>query len=207
MRSKCKVIQWLANDLSEKATAPHFSTLAWNIPRTEEPGGLQSMASLRVGHDWATSLSLFTFMHWGRKWQPTPVFLPGESQGQRSQWAAVYGVAQSRTRLKRLSSSSSSSQWSKYFYWIFLNNKFLVLCRLRNLGDDIFMSIGQILISFNSLVFLDSYRFTVKRQRSRIWVHWQLRCWMGPHGVGGGGLRLGIRELHMTRQFLSNTNP
>ena len=38
----------------------------------------------RVGHDWATSLSLFTFMHWRRKWQPTPVFLPGESQGRQS---------------------------------------------------------------------------------------------------------------------------
>ena len=45
---------------------------------------LQSMGSLRVGHDWATSLWLFTFMHWRRKWQPTPVFLLGESQGQRS---------------------------------------------------------------------------------------------------------------------------
>ena len=64
--------------------APHSSTLAWKIPWTEEPGRLQSMGSLRVGHDWATSLSLFTFMHWRRKWQPTPVFLPGESQGQRS---------------------------------------------------------------------------------------------------------------------------
>ena len=42
-----------------------------------------AMGSLRVGHDWATSLSLFTFMLWRRKWQPTPVFLPGESQGQR----------------------------------------------------------------------------------------------------------------------------
>ena len=42
------------------------------------------MGSLRVGHDWATSLSLFTFMHWRRKWQPTPVFLPGESQGRGS---------------------------------------------------------------------------------------------------------------------------
>ena len=61
--------------------APHSSTLAWKIPWTEEPGGLQSMGSLRVGHDWATSLSLFTFMHWRRKWQLTPVFLPGESQG------------------------------------------------------------------------------------------------------------------------------
>ena len=50
----------------------------------EEPGGLQSMGSLRVGHNQATSLSLFTFMPWRRKWQPTPVFLPGESQGLRS---------------------------------------------------------------------------------------------------------------------------
>ena len=152
--------------------APHSSTLAWKIPWTEEPGRLQSMRSLRVGHDWATSLShieegngnplqcsclenprdgrawwllsmglyrvrhdwsdlaagpsfgdgngtpvqysclenpmdggawkaevhgvlmvghnwatsvsLFTFMHWRRKWQPTPVFLPGESQGRGS---------------------------------------------------------------------------------------------------------------------------
>ena len=69
---------------SEKAMAPHSSTLAWKIPWTEEPGRLQSMGSLRVRHDWATSLSLFTFMHWRRKWQPTPVFLPGESQGRGS---------------------------------------------------------------------------------------------------------------------------
>jgi len=64
--------------------APHSSTLAWKIPWMEEPGRLQSMGLLRVGHDWATSLSPFTFMHWRRKWQPTPVFLPGESQGWRS---------------------------------------------------------------------------------------------------------------------------
>ena len=44
-------------------------------------------------------------MHWRRKWQPTPVFLPGESQGRGAWWAAIYGVAQSWTRLKRLSSS------------------------------------------------------------------------------------------------------
>ena len=69
---------------SEKAMAPHSSTLAWKTPWTEEPGRLQSMGSLRVEHDWATSLSLFTSMHWRRKWQPTPVFLPGESQGQGS---------------------------------------------------------------------------------------------------------------------------
>ena len=70
--------------LTEKAMAPHSSTLAWKIPWTKEPGGLQSMGSLRVGHNWATSLSLFTFMLWRRKWQPTPVFLPGESRGRGS---------------------------------------------------------------------------------------------------------------------------
>ena len=67
-----------------KSMAPHSSTLAWKIPWTEEPGRLQSMGLLRVGHDWATSLSLFTLMHWRRKWQSTPMFLPGESQGQGS---------------------------------------------------------------------------------------------------------------------------
>ena len=69
---------------SEKAMATHCSTLAWKIPWMEEPGRLQSMGSLGVRHDWATSLSLFTFTHWRRKWQPTPVFLPGESQGRGS---------------------------------------------------------------------------------------------------------------------------
>ena len=62
------------------------STLAWKHQWTE-PGRLQSMGSLRVGHDWMTSLSLFTFRHWRRKWQPTPVFLPGESQG----WGSLVG--------------------------------------------------------------------------------------------------------------------
>ena len=62
----------------------HMSTLAWKIPWMEEPGRLQSMGSLRVGHDSVTSLSPFPFMHWRKKWQPTPVFLPGESQGRGS---------------------------------------------------------------------------------------------------------------------------
>ena len=87
----------------EKAMAPYSSTLAWKIPWMEEPVRLQSMRSLRVGHDWATSLSLFIFIHWRRKWQPTPVFLPGESQGRGAWWAAIYGITQSQTRLKWLS--------------------------------------------------------------------------------------------------------
>ena len=72
------------DNMAEKAMAPHSSTLAWKIPRMEGPDGLQSMGSRRVGHDGTTSLSLFIFMHWRRKSQPTPVFLLGESQGQGS---------------------------------------------------------------------------------------------------------------------------
>ena len=71
----------------EKAMAPHSSTLAWKIPWTEEPGRLQSMRLLRVWHNWMASLSLFIFMHWRRKWQPTPVLLPGESQA----WGSLMG--------------------------------------------------------------------------------------------------------------------
>ena len=65
----------------EKAMATHSSTFASKIPWTEELGRLQSMGSRRVRHYWETSLSLFTFLHWRRRWQRTPVFLPGESQG------------------------------------------------------------------------------------------------------------------------------
>ena len=67
--------------------ASHSSTLGGKVPWMEEPGRLQSTGSLGVGHDGATSLSLFTFMHWRRKWQPTPVFLPGESQ----EWGSQVG--------------------------------------------------------------------------------------------------------------------
>ena len=81
----------------------------WHPTPVLLPGKSHGWRSLEGCSPWGrwgsdtTSLSLFTFMHWRRKWQPTPVFLPGEFPGQ---WAAVYGVAQSRTRLKRLSSSS-----------------------------------------------------------------------------------------------------
>ena len=75
--------------------ATHSSTLAWKIPWTEEPGRLQSMGSQKVGHDWRTSLLLFTCMHWRRRWQPTPVFLPGESQGKGSLVGCLWGRTES----------------------------------------------------------------------------------------------------------------
>ena len=89
----------------EKALAP---TPALLPGKSHGRRSLRSMESLGVGHDWATSLSLFTCMQWRRKWQPIPVFLPGESQGRGAWWAAVYGVAQSQTRLKWLGSGSST---------------------------------------------------------------------------------------------------
>ena len=83
--SQPECVLWLAPGLkAEKASGTPFQYSCLENPCTEEPGRLQSVGSLWVRHDWATSLSLFTFMHWRRKWQPTPVFLPGESQGRRS---------------------------------------------------------------------------------------------------------------------------
>jgi len=92
----------------EKAMAPHSSTLAWKIRWTEEPGGLQSIGLLRVGHDWATSLSLFTSCIGEGDGNPLQCSCLENPRDGGAWWAAVYGVAQSRTWLKRLSSSSSS---------------------------------------------------------------------------------------------------
>ena len=89
---------------TKKAMAPHSSTLAWKIPWMEKPGGLQSMGLLKVGHDWATSLSCIGEGN-GNPLQCSCLENPRDG---RTWWAAVYGVAQSRTWLKRLSSSSSS---------------------------------------------------------------------------------------------------
>ena len=113
--------------------ATHSSTLAWEVPWTEEPGRLW-----RVRHDWATSLSLFTFTHWRRKWQPTSVFLPGESQrwepgglrsmgshGVRHDWrdlAATAAAAESQSEKTvelclTQNFSSFTWPWSPLFRW------------------------------------------------------------------------------------------
>ena len=95
---------------AEKAMAAHSSTLAWKIPWVGEAGSLQSMGSLRVGHDWATSLPCFTFMHWEGNGNPLQCSCLENPRDGGAWWAAVYGVAQSQTRLKQLSSSSSSAE-------------------------------------------------------------------------------------------------
>ena len=103
--------------------APYSSTLAWKIPWTEEPGRLQSMGSLRVRHDWAPSLS-----HIGEgNGNPLQCSCLENPRGRGAWWAAIYGVAQSRTRLKRLSSrypficvsSVFPRTQSEAVYWLF----------------------------------------------------------------------------------------
>ena len=96
----------------EKAMAPHSSTLAWKIPWMEEPGRLQSIGSLRVGHDWETSLSLFLPCLGEGNGNPLQCSCLENPRDGGAWWAAVCGVTQSRTRLKQLSSSSSSSSSS-----------------------------------------------------------------------------------------------
>ena len=92
--------------------ASHSSTLAWKIPWTEEPSGLQAMGSLRVRHGWATSLSC-TGEGNGNPLQCSCLENPSD---RGAWWAAGYGVAQSQTQLKWLSCSSSSSQDLKLLF-------------------------------------------------------------------------------------------
>ena len=103
----------LYHELAEKAMAPHSSTLAWKIPWMEEPGRLQSMGSRRVGH----LLSDFTFtfhLNASEKGNGNPLqcsCLENPRDG-GAWWAAVYGVTQSRTRLKRLNNNNNIMSWS-----------------------------------------------------------------------------------------------
>ena len=144
--------------------APHYSTLAWKIPWTEEPGGLQSMGSLRVGHDWATSLSISTFHFHAleKEMATTQVLLPGESQGRGSWWAAIHGVAQSWTRLKWFSSSSSSSVhwyisvliWMKSNLYIFIAIYIFGIISKKSLLNAILWSFSPVFSSTTFIVLL-----------------------------------------------------
>ena len=113
-------IYWI---VTEKALATHSSALAWKNPMD---GGawpaVHGVAKSRT--QLTTSLSLLTFMHWRRKWQPTPVFLSGESQGWKAWQGAVYGVAQSRTQLTRLRRSRSIGLSYLYRYKRFMFSLF-----------------------------------------------------------------------------------
>ena len=119
--------------------APHSSILAWKVPWTEEPGKLQFMGLLRVRHDWATSLSLFTFMYWRRKWQLIPVFLPGESQGRGSLVGCHLGGRTESDRTEATCCSSSSS--SSISIESVMPSNHLILCLPLPLPPSIFLII------------------------------------------------------------------
>ena len=84
----------------EKAMAPHSTTLAWKIPWMEEPGRLQSMGSLRVGHGWELPFHFSLSCVGEGNGNPLQSSCLENPRDGRAWWAAVYGVAQSRTRLK-----------------------------------------------------------------------------------------------------------
>ena len=97
----------------------------------EEPGRLQSMGLLRVRHDWATSLSLFTLMHWRRKWQPTPVFLPGESQGQRSLVGCRLWRRTESDTTEATQQQQQQQQWRNGFPWWLSGKESTYQCRFN----------------------------------------------------------------------------
>ena len=106
--------------------APHSSNLAWKTPWTEEPGGLQSMGSRRVGHDWVTSLSFSLSCIGEGNGNPLQCSCLENPRDGGAWWAAIYGVAQSRTQLKQLSNSSSSSAYFLQCKSEFGNKEFMI---------------------------------------------------------------------------------
>ena len=114
--------------------APHSSTRAWKIHgrRTED--------------DWATSLSLFSSMHWKRKWQPTPIFLPGESQGRQSLvGCCVWGCTESDT-----TEATQQQQQHHDHPWIYYPEKGFEASGLGHLHPDNCLLSGTVDVQQNS---------------------------------------------------------
>ena len=85
--------------------SPHSSTLAWKISRMEEPGRLQSMGLLGVGHDQRLHFHFSLLCIGEGNGNPLQCSCLENPRDGGAWWAAVYRVAQSRTQLKRLSSN------------------------------------------------------------------------------------------------------
>ena len=164
----------------EKAMAPHSSTLAWKIPWTEEPGRLQSMGLLRIRHDWATSLSLFTFMHWRRKWQPSSV-LAWRIPGMGEPGGLPSMGSQNQTWLKWLSSSSSSAyvppSWISFLPPAHSHNSRLLqrpcLSSLSHRANShwLFICICLCICFMLLLPFISPWEVGGRIQRERTYVH------------------------------------
>ena len=112
--------------MMEKAMATHSSTLAWEIPWTEEPGRLHTVQVVAESDttERLTSLSLFPFMHLRRKWQPTPVFLPGESQEREPGGLPSTGSQRAGHYWRDLAAAAAAAaalhiRWPKYWSFSF----------------------------------------------------------------------------------------
>ena len=131
--------------------APHSSTFAWKIPWTEEPGGLQSMGLLES--DTTEQLHFhFSLSCIGEgNGNPLQCSCLENPKDRGAWWAAIYGVTQSRTRLKRLSSSSSRETLSIQVdhMWLLSSQSVFILCYLQVHG---LYSINSIKCIFRTIV-------------------------------------------------------
>ena len=101
--------------------ATHSSILAWRIPWTEEPGGLLSMGSHRVGHNWR-DLACMCALEEGNG-NPLQYSCLENPRDREAWWGAICGVAQNQTQLKQLNSSSSSNNMASFLVEDFLSQK------------------------------------------------------------------------------------
>ena len=165
--------------------ATHSSVLAWRIPWTEKPGRLQSMRSLRVRHDWATSLSLSCIGEGNGN--PLRCSCLENPRDGGAWWETVYGVTQSRTRLKRVSSSSSSNKVAMAVSALELEFHQQFDDTLESNRRPVFLGKGSPFMDFR--VFQSVHCDTWKEEKGvfQLFLHWQIwsnirdvtRAWMG----------------------------
>ena len=136
-------------------------------------------------------------MHWRRKWQPTPVFLPGESQDGGAWWAAVYGVAQSWTRLKRLSSSSS------HFYNSVALSRIIFFCNHHHLTCRTLPS--QTKTYF--LTYLVFFVCACSVMSNSLWPPWTIACQgSSAHGIFQARILEWVAICYSIHYFYSRIN-
>ena len=157
--------------------APHSSTLAWKIPWTQEPGRLQSTGLLRVRHAWATSVSLSLSCIGEGNGNPLQCSCLENPRDGGAWWAAVYGVAQSQTRLRWLSSSNwwyvpilISSEFVSRIFCSFLWRDLTYI--LLDFSIDIWCFLLFWMVSFSNH-FLQEYR----REIDFFASYCSLACW------------------------------
>jgi len=165
------IISETKNKWLQKAMVSHSSTLAWKIPWMKEPGRLQSIGSLRVRHNWTTSLSCIGEGN-GNPLQCSCLENPRDGG---AWWAALYGVTQSQTQLKWLSSSSSSSSSSIPLKLFQSSPECVIFDHSVIVGHVNYMQLKSIFNDFLYVYLSESFIFSlrllskIKTTGSKIW--------------------------------------